>query len=177
MPYTSSDLSRFPIMLLFPILSASGKLGRLEVICLELRPPLEAIHSVRTMAHRFRITRLSGNLYVGGLVRHIARSGCAHGPGDRPPGISAGGRPSGVSRTVLEWGLLTPDRRACGHDALQSSPVIRTGRRLAPGSVPRPRSVHSTRAWSARHGYRPTYSTAARRPRSVGAKASAGLHA
>jgi hypothetical protein len=49
-------------MLLFPILSESGKMGRLEVICLELRPPLEAIHSVRTMAHRFRITRLSGNL-------------------------------------------------------------------------------------------------------------------
>jgi hypothetical protein len=55
MPYTSSDISRFPIMLLFPILSESGKMGRLEVICLELRPPLEAIHSVRTMAHRHRV--------------------------------------------------------------------------------------------------------------------------
>jgi len=40
-------------MLLFPILSESGKAGRLEVFCLELRPPLVAIHSVRTMAHSF----------------------------------------------------------------------------------------------------------------------------
>jgi hypothetical protein len=53
MPYTSSDISRFPTMLLSPILSESGKAGRLEVICLELRPPPGAIHSVRTMAHTF----------------------------------------------------------------------------------------------------------------------------
>lgn len=53
MPYTSSDISRFPVMLLFPILSDSGKTGRLRVICLELWPPPGAIHSVRTMAHSF----------------------------------------------------------------------------------------------------------------------------
>jgi hypothetical protein len=59
MPYTSSAISRFPIMLLFPILSESGKMSRLEVICLELRPPLVAIHSVRTMAHTPRGIRLA----------------------------------------------------------------------------------------------------------------------
>jgi hypothetical protein len=48
-------------MLLSPILSESGKTGRLEVIRLELRPPPGAIHSVRTMAHRFRITWLSSD--------------------------------------------------------------------------------------------------------------------
>jgi hypothetical protein len=53
MSYTSSDISRFPAMLLSPILSASGKAGRLEVFCLELRSPLGTIHSVRTMAHTF----------------------------------------------------------------------------------------------------------------------------
>jgi hypothetical protein len=53
MPHTSSDISRFPVMLLSPILSESGETGRLEVIRLELRPPPGAIHSVRTMAHRF----------------------------------------------------------------------------------------------------------------------------
>jgi hypothetical protein len=31
----------------------SGKMGRLEVICLELRPPRVAIRSVRTTAHTF----------------------------------------------------------------------------------------------------------------------------
>jgi hypothetical protein len=51
MPYTSSDISRFPAMLLFPILSESGKAGRLEVFRLELRSPLGTIRSVRTMAH------------------------------------------------------------------------------------------------------------------------------
>ena len=40
-------------MLLFPTLSGSGKVSRLEVICLELRPPPVAIHSVRTTAHSF----------------------------------------------------------------------------------------------------------------------------
>ena len=53
MPYTSSDISRFPAMLLFPILSEAGKAGRLEVICLELRSSLGTIRSVRTMAHAF----------------------------------------------------------------------------------------------------------------------------
>jgi hypothetical protein len=59
MSYTSSGISRFPIMLLFPILSASGKMGRLKVICLELRPPLVAIHSVRDTAHCFQALRSS----------------------------------------------------------------------------------------------------------------------
>jgi hypothetical protein len=59
MPYTSSDISRFPVMLLSPILSESGKTGRLEVICLELRPPPGAIYSVRTMAHTFASRRSS----------------------------------------------------------------------------------------------------------------------
>jgi hypothetical protein len=60
-------------------------MGRLEVICLELRPPLEAIHSVRTMAHRFRITRLSGNLnydvqYRLGVPHHAyLTSSCSSG--------------------------------------------------------------------------------------------------
>jgi hypothetical protein len=44
---------------LSPILSESGETGRLEVIRLELRPPPGAIHSVRTMAHRFLSRRSS----------------------------------------------------------------------------------------------------------------------
>ncbi len=56
-PYTSSDVPRFPTMLLFPILSESGKVGRLEVICLELRPTVLAIPSVRDMAHPFTALR------------------------------------------------------------------------------------------------------------------------
>jgi hypothetical protein len=59
MPYTSSGIARFPSMLLFPSLSASGKMGRLEVICLELRPPPGAILSVRTMAHTFMVYGLA----------------------------------------------------------------------------------------------------------------------
>ena len=53
MPYTSSDISRFPTMLLFPRPFGSRSGGRLGVICLELRPPQEAIPSVRDMAHAF----------------------------------------------------------------------------------------------------------------------------
>ena len=53
MPYTSSDLSCFPTMLLFPRPFGFRLGGRLGVICLELRPPQEAIRSVRDMAHSF----------------------------------------------------------------------------------------------------------------------------
>src|ERR687887_1280918 len=52
-PYTSSDISRFPTMLLFPRPFGSRSGGRLGVICLELRPPQEAIPSVRDTAHTF----------------------------------------------------------------------------------------------------------------------------
>jgi hypothetical protein len=92
-----------------------GRVGRQRVILVDTFPTAP----LRTPLDRFRITRLSGNLYVGGRVRHIARIGCAHGTCDRPPGISAGGRPSGASRVVSERILSTPDRRACGHDALR----------------------------------------------------------
>jgi hypothetical protein len=64
MPYTSSGISRFPIMLLFPSLSASGKMGRLEVSCLELRPPPGAILSVRTMAHTFMVYGLTPAVFL-----------------------------------------------------------------------------------------------------------------
>jgi hypothetical protein len=53
MPYTSSDISRFPTRLLSPRPFGSRLGGRLGVICLELRPPLEAIRSVRDTAHTF----------------------------------------------------------------------------------------------------------------------------
>jgi len=53
MPYTSSDISCFPTMLLFPRPFGSRLGGRLGVICLELRPPLVAIRSVRDTAHAF----------------------------------------------------------------------------------------------------------------------------
>jgi hypothetical protein len=53
MPYTSSDISCFPTMLLFPRPFGSRLGGRLGVICLELRPPLVAIRSVRDTAHSF----------------------------------------------------------------------------------------------------------------------------
>src|SRR5215831_13983891 len=53
MPYTSSDIARFPTMLLFPRPFGARCGGRLGVICLELRPPQEAIPSVRDMAHAF----------------------------------------------------------------------------------------------------------------------------
>ena len=52
-PYTSSDTPRFPTMLSSPRPFGSRLGGRLEVIRLELRPPLEAIHSVRDTAQPF----------------------------------------------------------------------------------------------------------------------------
>jgi hypothetical protein len=53
MPYTSSSIARFPPMRLSPRPFGSREGGRLGVICLALRPPQEAIRSVRTMAHPF----------------------------------------------------------------------------------------------------------------------------
>jgi hypothetical protein len=52
-PYMSSDTPRFPTMRLSPRPFGSRSGGRLEVIRLELRPPLEAIHSVRDTAQSF----------------------------------------------------------------------------------------------------------------------------
>src|SRR5215467_2608242 len=51
--YPSSAVPRFPTMRLSPRPFGSRSGGRLGVICSELRPPREAIHSVRDMAHSF----------------------------------------------------------------------------------------------------------------------------
>ncbi len=51
----------FPLALLGP-----GGSGHLEVRCSELRPPEVAIHSMRTMAHSFLVTRLSSTWLTDG---------------------------------------------------------------------------------------------------------------
>jgi hypothetical protein len=54
-PYPTGLLTRpaFPPCCCPLLLSDSGRVGRLEVVCLELRPPRVAIHSVRDTAHGF----------------------------------------------------------------------------------------------------------------------------
>jgi hypothetical protein len=55
----SSDTPRFTDMLLSPRPFRSRLVVHLEVICLELRPPPGAIHSVRDTAHTFTVSRSS----------------------------------------------------------------------------------------------------------------------
>src|SRR5712691_9687693 len=84
-PYMSSDTPRFTDMRLSPRPFGSRSVVRLEVICLELRPPAGAIRSVRDTAHPFRASGSApsdqtASLLCGMMYRWVGGASC-----DQPP--------------------------------------------------------------------------------------------